>query len=172
VIRKNFTFLFSVLFVIFITLTNGCDSNSSNNIAVSNSAQNGNAVNSASIPSENNTAVNNSQNSVTTNIQVSTENVEVKKIPMQTDSVPQSTPKQIAPDNSEITSMLGENFVQTRTFKNNPQLLKVEVTMLSNENNRKVTKVYLKNGKIKEISEGKIADPMTESADNILKAAQ
>ncbi|HZH35620.1 MAG TPA: hypothetical protein VEX64_12315, partial [Pyrinomonadaceae bacterium] len=31
-----------------------------------------------------------------------------------------------APDNSEITIALGENAIETRTFKNHPQLAKVE----------------------------------------------
>ena len=87
-------------------------------------------------------------------------------------SMQTSAPAQPAPDNSEVSSVLTNNLVQTRTFKNNPQLLKVEITTIVAENNRKVVKVYLKNGKVKELPEGKISDPLTETADNILKAVE
>lgn len=77
---------------------------------------------------------------------------------------------QSAPDDSEIETALGENLVKTRAFKNNSRLLKVEETTVITENNRKIIKVYLKNGQVKEISDGKIKDAMTETAANILKA--
>ena len=91
---------------------------------------------------------------------------------MQTNGAKPNGPTQAAPDNSEISSTLSENFVQTRTFKDHPQIEKVEMTTLPKENNRKIIKVYLKGGKVKEIPEDKIGDPMAASADNILKAAQ
>ncbi len=75
-----------------------------------------------------------------------------------------------APDNSEVTNTLGENAVSTRVFKNHPQLAKVE--QINDIANKKVTvKVYLRNGKVVEVPEGKIDNPMAAPAANILQAA-
>jgi len=172
VIRKNFL----ILFVIFIGFTVGCGGNSSvtnsNSSATVNSGQNNEPINTMpAFPANSNTTVPIS-NSAPSNYPALPGNVAVKKIPMQRDGATQNGPTQAAPDNSEISSALTENFVQTRTFKNHPQLEKVEATTLTKENNRKVIKVYLKGGKVIEISKDKILDPMVESADNILKATQ
>nr|MDQ3322742.1 hypothetical protein [Acidobacteriota bacterium] len=76
-----------------------------------------------------------------------------------------------APDDSQVTTALGENLVQTRVFKNNPRINKIEsVTMFTDGQQKKVVKVYLKNGQVRELPESKVKDAMTETASNILKA--
>lgn len=77
-----------------------------------------------------------------------------------------------APDNSEISTTLGENLMRTRVFLNNAQMVKIEETTIINENNRTILKVYLRNGQVKEIPAGQITDPMSESAANILKIVE
>jgi hypothetical protein len=78
-----------------------------------------------------------------------------------------------APDDSVVTSALGENFVQTRTFRSHPQLSKVErIAIFEGGKPKYVIKVYLKNGQVKEVSPTKLADPLTAPAATILKAIQ
>jgi len=167
---------FLILFAIFILITAGCGgSNSapnSNSAPIANSNRaNDQTVNPPTFPANSNINPPTS-NSAPSNNPALPGNVAVKKIPMQTNGAKPNGPTQAAPDNSEISSTLSENFVQTRTFKDHPQIEKVEMTTLPKENNRKIIKVYLKGGKVKEIPEDKIGDPMAASADNILKAAQ
>ncbi|MEP6922973.1 MAG: hypothetical protein ABI954_00795 [Pyrinomonadaceae bacterium] len=70
-------------------------------------------------------------------------------------------------DNSEIFGpTLGADVVETRVFKNNAQIAKIEVIGI----NKKTVKVYLRNGQVRELPEGKVGDPLSESAANILKA--
>jgi len=167
---------FLIFSVIFASFSAGCggDSESVNSSSRTNSA-NANYIQSnfpastAPAPIANSSTNTPSSNTV---INIPTNNAAVKKIPMPGKSMQTSAPAQPAPDNSEVSSVLTNNLVQTRTFKNNPQLLKVEITTIVAENNRKVVKVYLKNGKVKELPEGKISDPLTETADNILKAVE
>ena len=73
-----------------------------------------------------------------------------------------------APDNSEISSRMNDKGepVETRVFKNHPVLTKVERTDLDNRN----IKVYLKNGKVFNLPEGKADNFLTASADEILIA--
>jgi len=75
-----------------------------------------------------------------------------------------------APDNSEVSSQMNKQGVpvETRTFKNHPVLVKVERTFT--DITKPVMKIYLKNGKVVNVPQGKIADPLTASADEILKA--
>lgn len=76
-----------------------------------------------------------------------------------------------APDNSEITMSLGQFPVETRTFKSNAQLAKVE--RIQDVANKKTTvKVYLRNGQVKELPENAVQNPMAASAAEILQAAQ
>jgi len=75
-----------------------------------------------------------------------------------------------APDNSEVTATLARDLVKTRTFKSHPTLVKVEEIMEGGNVNRKTIKVYLKSGAVKEIPDGKIGDPMTVPAADILAA--
>lgn len=58
--------------------------------------------------------------------------------------------------------------VQTRKFGGNPQIDKVEIISIDAKQ-RKIL-VYLKNGKTLQMAEGKLADPMTASSYQILKA--
>lgn len=73
-----------------------------------------------------------------------------------------------APDDSEVTSRMNEKGapVETRVFKKHSVLAKVERTDLNNQN----VKVYLKNGQIRNLPEGKAENFLTASADDILKA--
>lgn len=79
---------------------------------------------------------------------------------------------QPAPDGSTVSVALGNDLVETRTFKNPSQIIKVEETLIgATPGGKKTIKVYFKNGQVKEIPEGKVGDAMTESAGNLLKAA-
>lgn len=167
---------FLILSVIFAGITAGCsggsesvNSNSRTNSANANNIQSNFPASTAPVPNANSSTNSPGSNTV---MNIPTNNAAVKKIPTPGKSMQTSGPTQPAPDNSEVSSVLTNNLVQTRTFKNNPQLLKVEITTIIAENNRKVVKVYLKNGKVKELPEGKVGDPLTETADNILKAVE
>jgi hypothetical protein len=73
-----------------------------------------------------------------------------------------------APDDSDVKTQLADNLVQVRTFHSNPTIAKVEkTTILAGGNARSVTKVYLKNGQVKEID---IQDPLTAPVADIIKA--
>ena len=73
-----------------------------------------------------------------------------------------------APDDSEITSRMNDKGepLETRVFKKHKVLAKVERTDLNNQN----VKVYLKNGRVLNLPEGKVENFLTASADEILKA--
>ncbi len=75
-----------------------------------------------------------------------------------------------APDNSEISGTMDNEGtpVETRTFKNNPLLAKV-VKIYTDAKNPQV-KIYLKNGKVLNLPPGKIGNPSTASANEILTA--
>lgn len=73
------------------------------------------------------------------------------------------------PDDSEVTTELLDNVVETRTFKKHPQLLKVERTTYVGEN-KKVIKVFLKGGSVKEVADSKLPEPMKAPAADIVKA--
>lgn len=75
-----------------------------------------------------------------------------------------------APDNSDISTTLGENLVETRTFKNNAQIAKIERITEASAGGKKTVKVYLRNGQVRELPDGKVGDAMAETAANILKA--
>lgn len=75
-----------------------------------------------------------------------------------------------APDNSEISSIMNNNVpTEVRTFKNNPMLVKMERIFVDVKNPQ--IKVYLKDGKVVNVPSGKISNPATASADEILSAA-
>ncbi|HEX8566248.1 MAG TPA: hypothetical protein VF648_11310 [Pyrinomonadaceae bacterium] len=76
-----------------------------------------------------------------------------------------------APDNSEVTVSLGQFPVETRTFKNNAELAKVE-RIQDVANKKTIVKVYLRNGQVKELSPNVVGNPMVASAAEILQAAQ
>jgi hypothetical protein len=74
-----------------------------------------------------------------------------------------------APDDSDVKTALGENLVQTRTFHSNPQITKLErTTVFENGEPKSITKVFLKNGQVKDLSSA-VKDPMSASAAEILK---
>jgi len=75
-----------------------------------------------------------------------------------------------APDNSEISSEMNNNVpTEIRTFKDNSMLIKMERIFVDVKNPQ--IKVYLKNGKVVNVPPGKISNPATASADDILSAA-
>lgn len=76
-----------------------------------------------------------------------------------------------APDNSEVSGAMNVKGqpLETRVFKNHPQLAKIERLYVTMEN--PTLTVYLKNGKKVIVPNGKINNPLTASADAILKAA-
>ncbi len=76
-----------------------------------------------------------------------------------------------APDNSEISSAMNNEGipVETRTFKNNPLLVKTEKILADPKN--PTLKVYLKNGKVVSLPASKISDSVNASANEILIAA-
>ena len=89
-----------------------------------------------------------------------------------TDAAPiEATPMAYpAPDNSEISSTMNNDVpTEVRTFKNNPMLVKMERILVDVKNPQ--IKVYLKNGKVVNVPPGKISNPATVSADEILSAA-
>lgn len=75
-----------------------------------------------------------------------------------------------APDDSAISSTMNEKGIpiETRVFKNNPTLLKIERTFADIEN--PVTTVYLKNGKVLTMPKGAVEKPESAGADEILRA--
>ncbi len=75
-----------------------------------------------------------------------------------------------APDNSEIAVTMNRRGVpiETRIFKNNPRLAKVERTFEDGSN--PVTKVYLKNGKVLMVPKGAISNSATATAAEYLRA--
>jgi hypothetical protein len=76
-----------------------------------------------------------------------------------------------APDNSEVTVSLGQFPVETRTFKNNAELAKVE-RIQDVANKKTIVKVYLRNGQVKELPPNAVGNPMAASAAEILQIAQ
>ena len=73
-----------------------------------------------------------------------------------------------APDNSEIFTELKEEPIETRIFKNHPQLIKV---VKSGIPPKQTIKVYLKNGKVVSLPGEKIPNLGVEPAADILQAA-
>lgn len=100
-------------------------------------------------------------------------NVKVNKIAEENKNAPPPfpNPKPLvypAPDNSEITSSMNDKgqMLETRTFKNNPTLAKVE--RLYVELDKPVITAYLKNGKKVDLTAVKMDDPMKSSAEDII----
>jgi hypothetical protein len=75
---------------------------------------------------------------------------------------------QTAPEDSEFTIQLTDVGIETRTFKNHPQLAKVEKRI---EPGKDVIKIHLKNGKVVEVPGDKLGPIKTETTTNILAAA-
>ena len=75
-----------------------------------------------------------------------------------------------APDNSVISTAANEEGkpIEIRTFKDNPQLVKVVRIYTSADN--PTIKVYLKNGKVADLPKGKIENILSASAKEILSA--
>ncbi|MGI8639835.1 MAG: hypothetical protein ACR2MG_07760 [Pyrinomonadaceae bacterium] len=75
-----------------------------------------------------------------------------------------------APDNSEISTEMNKQGqpIETRTFKSNALLAKVERIYITLDN--PTVKVYLKNGKIIDLPKGRIDNIFDASANEILKA--
>lgn len=74
-----------------------------------------------------------------------------------------------APDNSTFTSYLTDAGYEIRTFKNHPQLLKVEKKIESS--GKQTLKIFLRNGQVRELPGQRITILSTASAAYILEAA-
>ena len=81
---------------------------------------------------------------------------------------PMSVP---ALEDSEMITTMGKHgeFITTRVFKSHPQLAKVEVIMTGPPPN--VVKIYLRNGKVAQITSDKITQLNTESTAKLLELA-
>ncbi len=73
-----------------------------------------------------------------------------------------------APEDSEYTMQLTDVGVETRTFKNHPQLLKVVKTITAKE---QTVKVYLKDGRVIPIPAEKVSSMRIDAAATFLNAA-
>lgn len=73
-----------------------------------------------------------------------------------------------APDNSVYTVTLADEAVETRTFKDNPQLVRVEKRSNGSQSS---IKVFLKDGRVIDLPGDKIAAMSMASAADILAAA-
>jgi hypothetical protein len=163
--------------VIFISLTllNGCasscgssvDSNSneqSNKIIVPKRADN------ANIPTNTNGNANLVQLKGTENINAKNPTLDNSNVKVVNPSKSTKTiPSKKMPDNSVMsTESRGANFVETRKFNNHPVLDKLERVI---KGAKDITvKIYLKNGKVYDLEDGKLKDYRTDSAETILEA--
>lgn len=96
-------------------------------------------------------------------------NSNVQVIPINPEQIKTKNPAVTLGDGSEISTILGtKGAIETRTFKNNPQLARLERTT----NGKDVSvKVFLKNGKVVSIAKDKIQNFTNDSAEQILRAA-
>ncbi|HEX8733709.1 MAG TPA: hypothetical protein VF721_00165 [Pyrinomonadaceae bacterium] len=89
-------------------------------------------------------------------------NIDPQKIKPTNPAVP-------AADNSEITTVLNEKgAIETRIFKGNPVLAKIEKATFGRDVQ---IKIYLKNGKVIPVAADKIRNFAADSAEQILQAA-
>jgi hypothetical protein len=96
-------------------------------------------------------------------------NVETKVVSVDPKQLTPTNAAMPAADNSEVLIALNEKgAVETRTFKSNPLLAKIEKTT---EGRDVRLKVYLKNGKVISLAPEKIKNFTTDSAEQILQAA-
>ena len=96
------------------------------------------------------------------------DNSKVKVIDTTDTSKIKAPPAKKMPDNSEVSSRsVGKNFVETRKFIDNKEIDKLE--RITGGKEVKV-KVYLKNGKVIDVEEGKIKKYRTDSSAQILEA--
>lgn len=100
---------------------------------------------------------------------VPTANSDVKVTKIDPTQIKPTNPAMTAADNSEILTVLNEKgAVETRTFKSNPLLAKIERTTVGKNVQ---LKVYLKNGKVIDLPAEKIGNFTNDSAQQILQAA-
>lgn len=96
-------------------------------------------------------------------------NADMKVVNVETKNLKPTNPTIPAADNSEIVTILNDKgAVETRTFKTNPLLSKIERTTLGKDVQ---LKVYLKNGKTISLQPDKIKNFTSDSAEQILVAA-
>ena len=164
-------------FVFIITISivfSGCSANIETNSAAANTT-NSNAL-TANQPNTNSTAETNSppvqmqtnksidKNSNANNFNAPNITINGDKIKPKKDELPVGSVAAL--DDSVIFSeSRGKDFVETRTFKNHPVLVKIEKIMDGKTN---VYKVYLKNGKVIDAPEEKMKSYETLSAASIL----
>ena len=163
-------------FVFIITISiifSGCSANVETNSAAANSANSNSPI--TNLPNINSTAETNSpplqtqsnkslENSNANNFNSPNITINADKIKPKKDELPVGSVAAL--DDSVIFSeSRGRDFVETRTFKNHPVLVKIEKIMNGKTN---VYKVYLKNGKVIDAPEEKMKSYETLSAASIL----
>jgi hypothetical protein len=152
----------------FSGLLGGCSGNSGGNNSNAPTA-NGNAANQpdAATVSNSNPALIPYPGTENTNGNPANSDVKVTNINPQ--QLKPANPPMPAADNSEIFIALNEKgAVETRIFKSNPLLAKIEKSTVG----RNVQlKVYLKNGKVIPVAAEKIGNFTNDSAEQILQAA-
>jgi len=162
---------YSVLIIAVLIVFSGCSSNTETNATVNRAnspAPNSNANSESatnSIP-PGAQPYNGAQNLNPNAFNAMNDNLKVIPYQPKKDEMPYGS--RIAPDDSFISSgSRGKDFLETRTFKNNPTITKVEKIM---DGNTTKYKVYLKNGKVLDAPAEKMTDFAAMAPDNILDA--
>jgi hypothetical protein len=147
---------------------NACSGSSSESV-LNSPATNANTTNSANNAASSNTNAGLIPYSGTENTNGVPANADTKVVNIDPKQLKPTNPAMPAADNSEVGIALNEKgAVETRTFKSNPVLAKIEKTT---EGRDVRLKVYLKNGKVIPIPAEKIKNFTGDSAEQILQAA-
>jgi hypothetical protein len=147
---------------------NACSGSSSESV-LNSPATNANTTNSANNAAASNTNAGFIPYPGTENTNGVPANVNAKVVSIDPQQLKPTNAAMPAADNSEIVMALNEKgAVETRTFKSNPVLAKIEKTT---EGRNVGLKVYLKNGKVIPLPPEKIKNFTVDSAEQILQAA-
>jgi len=173
---KSFS-IYSIFF--FLLIFSGCSSKVSETNSV-----NSNLPANSSLTSSTNNIQTNSATSATTSGQTQVvqninpnafnanpaSNVRVVPVDPSQDKNKSGVTGRTAPDNSTFSSSMDAKGIpmEVRTFQNNPYLIKVERVFTSPQ---KTIKIYLKNGKVVEVSEEKLPNFSATAPGTILEAA-
>ena len=161
-------FVFILLIATALSACSAGSENSANSAAVQNpsnsDAANANSV-AATNPAPQMIPYNGSQNVNPNAFNASNDNLKTVKTEPKPDELPYGSRK--APDDSVITSeSRGKLFVETRVFKSDPVLQKVEKIMDGKTNKYKI---YLKNGKVVDVPESKMDNYAVMAPGNFLE---
>jgi hypothetical protein len=161
---------YSVLIFTVLIVFSGCSSNTETN-AINGIGANSSAPNSNSVAATNSNPpgmqpYNGAQNLNPNAFNAKSDNLKVIPYQPKKDELPYGS--RTAPDDSIISSgSRGKDFLETRTFKSNPTIVKVEKIM---DGKTTKYKVYLKNGKVLDAPVEKMTDFSAMAPDNILDA--